>query len=179
MRRRAILTGVLALALVLAFAGAAMAATVPGTQISNDLSASVTVVSPANSITLQWYAGSVQAGSETVSAVDPTGLQSVRVGDTIPVAVKAIKNISGTIDRVLYVVEVTGSQNGFTVQGYDYTLNQWIPLGYDSQGGFYYWGPRQGFSFTDAMGTPTSPFKITFSQPGTYSFKIYAVQLPL
>lgn len=78
------------------------------------------------------------------------------------------------IPNVLYIVEVDGGVfeavelvNGEEKQ----------KLGYDSEGGFWYWGNREnGFTFNFENGIAATTFQVTAGQ-GNYDVNIYAVQL--
>jgi len=78
------------------------------------------------------------------------------------------------VDRVLYIVEVTGdnvSQDTLTAITED---NQ--QLGYKGDG-CWYWGPPSGFTFDFEGGTASTTFNVTFNEAGSYSAKIYAVRV--
>jgi hypothetical protein len=78
------------------------------------------------------------------------------------------------VDRVLYVIEVTGdnvSESTLTAIAED---NQ--QLGYMS-GGCWYWGPSDGFTFDFDEGTASTTFNVTFNQAGSFTANIYAVRV--
>lgn len=90
------------------------------------------------------------------------------------------------IEKVLYIVEI--ERNGLPVIPNDEVVikgedlqgpyqGQVQELGYSSDGKFFYWGPLTGFTFPGNV-TLGAKFHITFKKAGTYSYKIYAVQLP-
>jgi hypothetical protein len=78
------------------------------------------------------------------------------------------------VDRVLYVIEVTGdnvSESTLTAIAED---NQ--QLGFKGDG-YWYWGPASGFTFDFEDGTASTTFNVTFNEAGSYNAKIYAVRV--
>lgn len=118
----------LALAMALAVPLVAQAATVPGTPISNILTTSTTAL--AQPITVKWapkppaqviVGGKFQAGVNMTSTAD--------------------------MDRVLVIVEIKKADGSdATPADFEAVAEDGQPLGYDEKGGFWYWGPRSGFS---------------------------------
>jgi len=90
------------------------------------------------------------------------------------VTVSAEKKIDDPIVNVLYIVEIEGGKDNITaVEIENGELKE--QLGYDAEGGFWYWGDRtKGFTFD--FDSATTQFKVT-AKPGTYKVKVYAVQL--
>ncbi len=82
------------------------------------------------------------------------------------------------VGRVLYIIEVMKS-NGTPADTNDVTAvaSDGQTLGYNTTGGFFYWGPPEGFTFS-GTDTVTTTFNTTIKTPGTYTIKAYAVQLP-
>jgi parallel beta-helix repeat protein len=79
------------------------------------------------------------------------------------------------IGKVLFIMEIKDKEGNFV--GNDVltaTGTDGQSLGYDAQDKFWYWGPRQGFSFKEEA---TTEFTYSFKQADEYSVKIYAVQL--
>ncbi|NSW83575.1 MAG: hypothetical protein HPY90_09955 [Syntrophothermus sp.] len=93
------------------------------------------------------------------------------------------ENQGGEIAKVLYIVEITRNGASATpddvlIKGTDLQTRQTYDLGYDSTGRFFYWGDRNnGFTFPGG-GILKAEFSVTFKKAGTYTYKIYAVQLP-
>lgn len=79
------------------------------------------------------------------------------------------------VERVLYVIEVTKDNQVVGSDVVTAVAEGGQALGYDNAG-FFYWGPRSGFTFTEASLSTT--FTVTIKQDGTYNVKAYAVQLP-
>lgn len=78
------------------------------------------------------------------------------------------------VDRVLYIVEVTGdnvSQDTLTAIAEDEQH-----LGYKGDG-CWYWGPPSGFTFDFEDGTASTTFNVTFNQAGSFKANIYAVRV--
>ena len=125
-------------------------------------------------IALQWEDGS-EAATVTYDAGEPFELA----------ARASLDNGVSHIDGVLYVIEV--SQGGSAVGPSHVTATAGgTPVGYDQDGGFFYWGPRGGFTFgcvtgptvSDCQETPAATkFLVTVHQPGVYTVRAYAVQL--
>lgn len=161
----------IALVLVLGVTSAAWAQTPPvGTSIATPLVGS-TSVAATPSLTLEWI-------------TPPPSAAYVNIPFTV--AAKAT-NTGAEIPKVLYIVEIMknnqpASQADVDIIGTDQT-GTW-PLGYDTSvpnRPFFYWGPRNGFTFpagtTATPATLEAKFTVTFKNPGTYSFTIYAVIL--
>lgn len=192
MRRIAILTGVLALALVLAFAGAAMAQeTTLGT-----LTTEVKV--QEEKIVLEWatldevnnYVTSVTGQSPNIPETWFRVPSSKNGGYTLTITKDkeyyvAIKATSDTpINNVLYRMEIKNSlgqlvPNVITgLQGYapaDTSGTNWTWQNVEKDGDRFFWGPSTGFTFPG--GTVVTPFRFKFVEPGTYTVTIYAVKL--
>lgn len=102
---------------------------------------------------------------------EPTGTKESPFEITVT-AENKVKEVA--IPNVLYIVEVDGGVfeavelvNGEEKQ----------KLGYDVEGGFWYWGNRaNGFTFNFEGGIAATTFQVTAEQ-GNYNVKIYAVQL--
>jgi hypothetical protein len=78
------------------------------------------------------------------------------------------------VDRVLYVIEVTGdnvSESTLTAIAED---NQ--QLGFKGDG-CWYWGPPSGFTFDFEGGTASTTFNVTFNEAGNFTANIYAVRV--
>ncbi|NLM75438.1 MAG: hypothetical protein GX187_05010 [Clostridiaceae bacterium] len=89
------------------------------------------------------------------------------------VTVSAEKKIDDPIVNVLYIVEIEDGKDNITAVEIENGEHK-EQLGYDAEGGFWYWGDRaKGFTFVESAETT---FKVT-AKPGTYKVKIYAVQL--
>ncbi len=94
-----------------------------------------------------------------------------KVESPFEVTVTAENRTKDAIDKVLYIIEVTDAQGikrAVDIEGEE-------ELGYNENGGFWYWEPSNGFNFS-AGAEFTTTFKVT-ADPGTYDVKIYAVQL--
>jgi hypothetical protein len=107
----------------------------------------------------------VNANEENTAAV------TAKLKDSLPCEEGKIKEIS----EVLFIMEIKdneGNSVGNDVLTATGTDSQ--SLGYDAQDKFWYWGPRQGFSFKEEA---TTEFTYSFKQADEYSVKIYAVQL--
>ncbi|MGI9952055.1 hypothetical protein V3F56_06785 [Moorellaceae bacterium AZ2] len=191
MGRKAVLTGVLALALVLAFAGAAMAET----PISNVLETSVIVQESTPQLELTWgtyddvdEAPYTDAGIDAQRFVTPTLSNNsytltVNKGEEYFLAVKSTNNSGEAIDRVLYRMEIRDSNNNLVtnvvtgLQGYSpNTQGQYTWQNVGVSDSIFFWGPSGGFTFPGNT-TWVTPFRFTFTEAGTYTVRIYAVQL--
>jgi len=107
----------------------------------------------------------VNANEENTAAV------TAKLKDSLQCEEGEIKEIS----EVLFIMEIKdneGNSVGNDVLTATGTDGQ--SLGYDAQDKFWYWGPRQGFSFKEEA---TTEFTYSFKQADEYSVKIYAVQL--
>lgn len=71
------------------------------------------------------------------------------------------------IDKVLYIVEITGGTPKSVRR-----VGDEEDLGYKD--GYWYWGPSSGFTFN--FGSTTTTFEVE-ADPGTYMVDIYAVRL--
>lgn len=129
-------------------------------------------------------AGTQQIKLSWVQGKEPP--QSAYLGTTYTVGVQAQNLGEGPIDRVLYIVEIEKDGKPVTpvdleIIGHDDRENKDYTLVPDSMG-YIYWGPSSGFTFPGATdptkGILTATFKVTFKTAGTYTFTIYAVQLP-
>jgi hypothetical protein len=119
-----------------------------------------------------------------VTIVDGVAQFNATQGESFEVSVTAdlgteIEMSRGTgnvtaVDRVLYVIEVTGdsvSESTLTAIAED---NQ--QLGFKGDG-CWYWGPPSGFTFDFEDGTASTTFNVTFNEAGSYNAKIYAVRV--
>lgn len=160
---------VFVLVFIMLFSSYALAVEVPGEGISNDLSSQFTVEEPILiPLTLSWTLADSQ---ETT------------VGTKTSFSVTALNNTYEDIYDVLYIVEIlkdgdSASASDFTCQAIAEGEDP-IPLGYDTEGDFFYHGPRNGFTFPGEPNTITTNFEVIFHNPGTYSVMVYAVQLPI
>lgn len=157
--------GVFTLMIIMLFSSYAMAVEAPGEEISNELASEFIVVEPIP-LTLSWTLGESQ---ETT------------VGTKSTFSVTATNNTGENISNVLYVIEILKDDG--PVSASDFTCQAVaegeapISLGYDTAGDFFYFGPSGGFTFPCEPSTITTNFELTFHNPGSYSVKVYAVQL--
>ena len=108
---------------------------------------------------------SVKENEEKSAAV------TAKLKDSLPCEEGKIKEIS----EVLFIMEIKDKVgNSVDNDVLTATGTDGQSLGYDAEGKFWYWGPRQGFSFKEEA---TTEFTYSFKQAGEYSVKIYAVQL--
>jgi len=133
---------------------------VTATATNTTLTGDVSKIIPDKLISLTWDEDSFEKDSD--------GAYVVNVDETGSFDISVTAESDYMIDKVLFVIEVTGD-NDFTAVAVDGQS-----LGYDEEGGFWYWGPRNGFTFE--RGSTTSEFTVT-AEPGTYSVRIYTVQL--
>ncbi len=125
---------------------------------------------------MSWGGEGIEAGDNGVVQFNATQGQAFDVSVTAALG-KEIDMSRGkgdvtAVDRVLYIVEVTGdnvSQDTLTAIAEDEQH-----LGY-MDNGYWYWGPSDGFTFKD--GTASTTFNVTFNQAGSYNAKIYAVRV--
>lgn len=113
----------------------------------------------------------VEANSQFIELdwEEPTGTME----SPFVITVTAENKVKGVaIPNVLYIVEVDGG-DFIAVELVGGVENQ--ELGYDEEGGFWYWGNRNGFTF-DYEDEIATTFQVTAEQ-GNYNVKIYAVQL--
>lgn len=114
--------------------------------------------------------------------------ESFVVSTTAAIKSEVVQAGVSEIGRVLYVIEVTKDGSVVTDQDVTGVAEDGQALGYD-EAGFFYWGPRTGFTFSTGMydtdtnndGTNdcvSTAFTVTFKKPGTYTVTAYAVQLP-
>ncbi|KUO50932.1 MAG: hypothetical protein APF76_03000 [Desulfitibacter sp. BRH_c19] len=123
---------------------------------NNNLTGDSASIVPDELITLSW---------------DYSDGQTVAVDEEFSVSVTATSDY--VIDNVLFIVEINDvNGSGFTAVGTD---NQ--NLGYDEDGGFWFWGPSGGFTF-NSEDPVTSTFDITTIPGAELQVKVYAVQLP-
>ncbi|AYO31981.1 hypothetical protein D2962_16495 [Biomaibacter acetigenes] len=128
--------------------------------------------------------------SETVDVVEPISLNyttqlptTVKKGSNFDVTIKAtnnyknLDNTQATIERSLYIMELTKDNNPATSADVTIKASDGQALGYNDTEKYFFWGPSNGFPFSTADASTT--FTVTFNNAGTYSVKIYAVQLPL
>lgn len=163
--------------LVLAVSGTAMAAVTPpaGSEVISNPLIETLNATVAQKLNLGWTIASTNVKVDipfdiitTAELADPTNFPSV--------------------DRVLYIIEVTRDgvvatnvdlqavANGQDGAGGNTVVN--VPLGYDAAGGFFFFGDRtNGFTFSSTAQITTT-FTVTIKKPGTYNVKAYAVQLP-
>jgi hypothetical protein len=132
-----------------------------------------------NMLEMSWADGIGGIGEDGVLRVtvnaneENTAAVTAKLKDSLQCDEGEIKEIS----EVLFIMEIKDENGNFV--GNDVltaTGTDGQSLGYDAQGEFWYWGPRQGFSFKDKEGA-TTVFTYSFNQAGEYSVKIYAVQL--
>ncbi|HLS89432.1 MAG TPA: hypothetical protein VK008_07370, partial [Sphingobacteriaceae bacterium] len=93
------------------------------------------------------------------------------------------------VDSVLYIIELTkGDGEAATPEDITITGTGGQQLGYDADGGFFYWGPQTGIQFGGcdqqsstqpcANDTETTNFEATVHKAGTrFTIEAYAVQL--
>lgn len=137
------------------------------TVISNSLTGSTTV-STEGQIQLAW-----------VDQYKPPTTAVVNVPFTVKAT--ATNQTDAEIPGVLYIVEIKKGEVAATPTDVEITgktegEETSYGLGYDTGGKFFYWGLPSGFTFP--AGSLTAEFTVKFKAAGTYSFTIYAVQLP-
>jgi len=129
-------------------------------------------------IKMSWGGEGIEAGDNGVVQFNATQGQAFDVSVTAALG-KEIDMSRGkgdvtAVDRVLYIVEVTGdnvSENTLTAIAEDEQH-----LGY-MDNGCWYWGPPSGFTFDFEDGTASTTFNVTFNEAGSYNAKIYAVRV--
>lgn len=129
-------------------------------------------------IKMSWGGEGIEAGDNGVVQFNATQGQAFDVSVTADLGTEIEmsrgKGNVTAVDRVLYVIEVTGdnvSENTLTAIAED---NQ--QLGYKGDG-CWYWGPPSGFTFDFEDGTASTTFNVTFNEAGSYNAKIYAVRV--
>jgi len=179
-KRRRYLIGLVALvAVVIAGTLGVVMATPPatGTLISNVLSTDVNVQAEADSLAMTWGLGTGTEGITEPASYVSTDLDlTMTVGTPIYLWVKTVNNKSYSIDNVLFLVETADK---FTIMywGSPPETVEWHgPLTYGTFAGCYYYGPVTGFT-VPASYTVTTRFEITANAAGSFTAKVYAVQL--
>lgn len=162
-------TVVLTMVVLLGVSTTALAAAPPGDQISNTLTLTGLEATKTGWITLSWV------GDLPTSAM---------VGKPVTVTVKATRNTSEAIDRVLYIIKVTKDGVGATNADVEAVANGQdgagnpnvvnVPVGY-LEAGLFYFGDLAGFKLSapEVM----TEFTITFKTAGKYSIEAYAIQV--
>jgi hypothetical protein len=142
-----------------------------GGLISNSLGGGFTATAlPSTFVTLSW-------------GTQPT---NVFVGRSFNMSVRAtsLPEADGgrTVNKALFVITATKTVGAATEAAgpgdVDVKTTGGVPLGYDSAGGFFYFGPRTGFEMTPNWDV-TTEFVVTPKAAGTYSFIIQCVDLEL
>ncbi len=169
--RKLITTGILFLILSLLFSNAVLAKEI-GVQmlISNKLSSDFIVDNetkepPLFPLELNWTLGTSQ---------------NTTVGNNTAFAVTATNISAEALENIFYIVEIT--KDGVPAKAGDFTWQATGgdilsgPVRYDEAGDYYFFGPDYGFT-VPAETTITTDFEIAFHKAGTYTIKIFAVQL--
>jgi hypothetical protein len=166
---------VMALVLSMVFSSVAMAA-VPGVQISNELVANVVVtgkgeIPKSEWITLSWD----EEGTDGTIDGAQRLIVNVEEGEEGRATITAEKHVGiEQIENVLYVMEIRDN--------FDEPVDQELfnasaeqDLGYDEEGGYWYWGLKNGFTLN--LEQVSTSFTYSFNKAGTYQVEIFAVQL--
>jgi len=129
-------------------------------------------------IKMSWGGEGIEAGDNGVAQFSATQGESFEVSVTADLGTEIEmsrgKGNVTAVDRVLYVIEVTGdnvSQDTLTAIAEDEQH-----LGY-MDNGCWYWGPPSGFTFDFDGGTASTTFDVTFSEAGSFTASIYAVRV--
>jgi hypothetical protein len=129
-------------------------------------------------IKMSWGGEGIEAGDNGVVQFNATQGQAFDVSVTADLGTEIEmsrgKGNVTAVDRVLYVIEVTGdnvSESTLTAIAED---NQ--QLGFKGDG-CWYWGPPSGFTFDFDGGTASTTFDVTFSEAGSFTASIYAVRV--
>jgi len=118
----------------------------------------------------------VSVGPVLTLSWDPAPPVQATVNQVFNVEVTASKDPKVIeVNDVLYVIEVTKGDNPATPADIEAETTEGVKLGYDEAGGFFYYGPRSGFTFSEA--TVTTGFQVKVKKAGTYGVKVYAVKL--
>lgn len=172
--RKILVTLALVVALVLGMATTAMAA-VPGIKSSDELLGTFAVAGQEAWIKLDWIG-------------DPPTTASIDSPFTMTAT--ATNNHGLAIERTLYIIEIMKGATVATVadvtmvaEGEDGAGNPTIhgvPVPHSELGGdYWFFGTTEAGGFTFEAGKDaTTTFTITFHTVGSYSYTIYAVQLP-
>jgi hypothetical protein len=149
-----------------------------GTTISNVLTTDVNATAEAGSLAMTWGLGTGSEGiTPPVSYVNTDLDLSMTVGTPIYLWVQTVNTKAYSIDKVLFLVETA---NKFNIRYYGSapeTLEWHGPLTYGTPfAGCYYYGPVTGFSMPGSY-TATTRFEITANAAGSFTAKVYAVQL--
>lgn len=133
------------------------------TVINDNFTGDISKIIPDELIELSWDA-------DTKYTKDSNGNYVITIDEentTYDISVTATSKYM--VENVLFIIECTNDD--FSAVGI--VDDKEVKLGEES--GYWYWGPRTGFTFNRE--TVTTTFKVT-AKPGEYEVSIYTVQLP-
>lgn len=164
MKRILVFVVITGLLMVPAMAGA-NTIDLPGTPISNTEGGQFEALTPA----------------DRPITIGLSGLRDIAVGRSFEVTVTAesldLDSGGQNYSKALFVVEITVGNRLATPDDIDIEAMGGDSLGYDADGGFFFWGPREGFAIDADHFDEEVVFIVMPLTPGTYGFDIVCVNL--